>query len=375
LNGVLPATLISFLENSQIIKVGCAVQQDLDRLAKETKCGPFRGGLDLAQLAKDLKVIPDARMGLADLCARLLGQKLEKPQTIQISNDWDNQNLSPAQVEYAALDALASLAIHTKLIQIQPHRCRRIVPPPRELYDAVSHVFQLYGPQNDSKTNNAQVWHDAKNVLKAIHLGLLSDPPGVQLYQMGIDKKSGLKIFRCARGANNPEGSIHNSLRNRMPKSGVSIRHAASRVKDYVFIHTLVVGTLNRSGTAYRGHYNVGVLNRLQLSLEDSPHPVPNAPMLKGWVNGNLYVDGGETIGIHPIPETTRGSADSISHSHPDDPQFKHAYLARQQNAKYAVITVHSVEEKMFFTELMQKLPVFNRPNDQPPDWKKGACE
>jgi hypothetical protein len=29
--------------------------------------------------------------------------------------------------------------------------------------------------------SNAQAWHGAKNVLKAIQLGLFSDPPGVQL--------------------------------------------------------------------------------------------------------------------------------------------------------------------------------------------------
>ncbi|KAJ7090458.1 hypothetical protein C8R44DRAFT_750974 [Mycena epipterygia] len=138
-------------------------------------------------------------------------------------------------------------------------RCRQTVPPPDKLYDAVNEVFKVYGPQKDSKTNlplfNAQAWNDAKNVLKAIKLGLLSDPPGVQLYyQMYIEKKINLPILRCARGTNNPEGAIHKNLRDRMPKSGTSIRHAAARIKDYVFVHNLVVGTLNRSGKIF--HWN-----------------------------------------------------------------------------------------------------------------------
>ncbi|KAJ7681120.1 hypothetical protein B0H17DRAFT_943362, partial [Mycena rosella] len=493
--------------------------------------GHFKG-VDLARLAKNSGVISDARMGLSDLCARVLGEKLEKPSHLQISQEWDNMNLSAEQLEYAALDALASLAIYTRLMQAQPagktsdttlpgalvsvhnadshliahgiissnispllgaspvtktrvritisnvlvpaalvplhnkqvlgsfgpapfdlvwtrshvwtwapdspdegnrhptiseqgfrlsfgialrdailipvtedkeridkflrtknsswdkelqfnarwlwKRCRR-VHPPKQLYDAVSRVYQLYGPQKDAKTKlplfNAKAWHDAKNVLKAIHLGPLSDPPGVQLYfQMGLDKKNGnLPILRCTRGTKNPEGAVHNSLHARMPKSGVGIRHAASRVTDYVFIHNLVVGTLNRSGKMYKGHYNVEVLNRLQLLLEKARHLVLNAPIMKGWVNGELYTPGNERIGILPVPESSRNTGEIISYNDSTDSKFKHAYLAKQQGTKYAVITVHSVEEKLHFSELMKKLPAFNRPNDQPPDWKQGS--
>ncbi|KAJ7664273.1 hypothetical protein B0H17DRAFT_952109, partial [Mycena rosella] len=626
--GQLPAPLLAFLATGQIIKAGRNVKQDLARLAKEAGVEAFSGGVDLARLAKDLGVISDARMGLPDLCARVLGEKLEKPNHIQISQEWDNVDLSAEQVEYAALDALASLAIYTRLVKTQPagkisettlpgtpvsvhntdghpiargiiskntsplagsspvtktriritisevlvpaalvslhnkqplmsfgpapfdivctrsniwtrvddspdgmtgnpsihiggalsdpiidpellqfltenaedtidtatnwmnevdgqtpsetelgvlngdvdqtalkaaldlndpefstwsaeirsrvimdvwhamarvrvskehgfrlsfgialrdailipvpedkeridkylrtknsswdkelqfnarwlwKRCRRVVPPPKQLYDAVSRVYQLYGPQKDAKTKlplfNAQAWHDAKNVLKAIHLGLLSDPPGVPLYfQMGIDKRHGnLPILRCGRGTNNPEGAVHHSLRDRMPKSGVGIRHAASRVTDYVFIHNLVVGTLNRSGKMYKGHYNVEVLNRLQLLLEKARHCVPNAPILMGWVNGDLYIQGNEAVGILPLPESSRNIGEILSYHEPTDSKFKHAYLAKQQGTKYAVITVHSVEEKLCFSELMKTLPAFNRPNNQPPDWKQGS--
>ncbi|KAJ7754059.1 hypothetical protein B0H16DRAFT_1833181 [Mycena metata] len=260
-------------------------------------------------------------------------------------------------------------------------RCRRVVPPPAELYHAVSQVYMLYGPQKDTKTKmplfNAQAWHDAKNVLKAIKLGLLSDPPGVQVYfQMGVDRKNNanLPVYRCARGTTTVEGGIHHSLRTRMPKSGTSIRHAAARIKDYVFIHNLVVGTLNRTGHMYRGHYNVEVLNRLQVSLELARHLIPNAPILRGWINGDLYIQGEERIGILPLPEVTRNAAGILRHVELTDSKFKHAYLAKQQGTKYAVITVHSVEEKLHFTKMMQNFVPFNIPN-KPPDWTQGALQ
>jgi hypothetical protein len=232
----------------------------------------------------------------------------------------------------------------------------------------VNKVFQLYCPQKDSKTNlplfNAQAWNDTKNVLKAIKLGLLSDPPGFQLYfQMYIEQKTNLPILRCGRGTNNPEGAIHKNLKDRMPKSGTSIRHAAARIKDYVFIHNLVVGTVNRSGKMYQGHYNVEVLNRLQISLESARHLVPNAPILRGWINGDLYIQGGETVGILALPEKTRNMAGILAHNPSTDSEFKHAYLAAQQGTKYAVMAVHSVEEKMHFTKMMQTFPGFCLPN------------
>ncbi|KAJ6535246.1 ribonuclease H-like domain-containing protein [Mycena vulgaris] len=118
-NGKLPAALISFLSNDQIIKAGRAVEQDLRRLAKESNSGPFQGALDIAKLAKESRVISDARTSLADLCARILGKTLKKPTDIRISKSWNNATLSTAQTEYAALDALASLYIYTRLVTTQ----------------------------------------------------------------------------------------------------------------------------------------------------------------------------------------------------------------------------------------------------------------
>lgn len=47
------------------------------------------------------------RCGLAALVSALGGPVLAKPKTIQVSN-WAKKDLSPRQIEYAALDAYAS---------------------------------------------------------------------------------------------------------------------------------------------------------------------------------------------------------------------------------------------------------------------------
>ena len=120
-------------------------------------------------------------------------------------------------------------------------------PPPELLYSLVKEVFSSYGPLLDSEKKqplfNAQAWKDARNVLKVIQSGLLSDPPNIPLYyQIGVDKKhANLPLYRCVRGTNSVEGGVHHSGRRRLPISGVSARHASTRLHDFVLMHNLVV--------------------------------------------------------------------------------------------------------------------------------------
>jgi hypothetical protein len=107
-------------------------------------------------------------------------------------------------------------------------------------------LFQKYGPLKDAQTGlplfNAQAWKVAKNILELIKAGYISDPPGVPLYYViGIAKKSGLPIYRCWRGTNFTEGGVHRPIRHSLPIGGVSVRHTANRLKDFVFRHNMLV--------------------------------------------------------------------------------------------------------------------------------------
>lgn len=145
-------------------------------------------------------------------------------------------------------------------------RCRRTIPPPDELYDAVKTVFNTYRPLKDAKSQdplfNSAAWEDAKNVLALIKLGLLSDPPGIPLYfRKATDSKTHLPLYRCCRGSNSVEGGVHQNIRRRLPISGVSPRHAATRLKDYVLLHNLVVSdsAASRFGKGIRTPYGLQV--------------------------------------------------------------------------------------------------------------------
>ena len=259
-------------------------------------------------------------------------------------------------------------------------RCRRIIPPPDKLFKAVQEVYAIYGPLKDAKTSkplfSPSAWKDARNILKAIKAGLLSDPPGISLHvQVGIDNDHGkLPIYRCLRGTNATEGGIHLSIRHWLSISGASPHHASAQLHDYVYVHNLVVGTKNRTGKTYRGHYDIELTNQLQVLLSDTTIQllVPDAPVMKGWINGDLYIPGNERIGILPVPDQLCSIAEIASYSHIDDQDFKHSFLAQQQGTKYAVMAVHTQAERAQFKRFLQEHPAFNQSGNQP-NWKLGA--
>ncbi|KAJ3777917.1 hypothetical protein FB446DRAFT_699599 [Lentinula raphanica] len=116
----LPTVLKQLLCNPRILKVGRNVAIDLKYLEQATSspANSFVGAVDLARLAKERLVIKCATMGLADLCACTLGKRLNKNVSERVSALWENETLTRTQIEYAALDAYASLRIYEQLMLI-----------------------------------------------------------------------------------------------------------------------------------------------------------------------------------------------------------------------------------------------------------------
>lgn len=255
---------------------------------------------------------------------------------------------------------------------------RHTVPPPDQLYDLVANIFKTYGSLKDSLTGqplfNASAWKSAKNILKLIEAGYLSDPPGISLYyEAGLDrKKDGLTVWRCVRGTNSTEGGIHHSIRAAFPDSSISARHAVNRLSDFQLYHNLKVGTKNRTGQVFEGHTDIWTYDELQILVERMRDLVPKSYTIKGWTNGQLYSSTTDvTAGILPIPvqiQTKSGMLPAIQGDVQE--KKKHKYLALRQGTQHAVIAVHTTEEKALFSKLMREDPCFNRDN-QDPDWKE----
>ncbi|KAJ7018412.1 hypothetical protein C8F04DRAFT_977319 [Mycena alexandri] len=108
---------VNLLCSSQVIKAGRQVNGDLQRLAVAAGYAPtyFCGALDLAAFAKDRFLITKATLSLADIFAVIFHQCLPKNDTERVSSNWSDQELSDAQLEYAARDAYASLLLYHEI--------------------------------------------------------------------------------------------------------------------------------------------------------------------------------------------------------------------------------------------------------------------
>ncbi|KAF5346602.1 hypothetical protein D9758_013482 [Tetrapyrgos nigripes] len=111
----LPQQLIIFLHEKHIIKVICGVNHDLQALAKEAGCDTFSGGLELSSFAKEHFLISEACASLEDLTAVLLHQCLKKNNGECISSNWNEEQLTSAQLCYAAIDVYVSLVLYNKI--------------------------------------------------------------------------------------------------------------------------------------------------------------------------------------------------------------------------------------------------------------------
>ncbi len=101
--------ITSFLADSSVKKVGVAIHDDVKGL-NEIK--PFEAGafIELQDLVKEYGI---RSSGLKKLTAIILGYRISKRQ--QISN-WEIEELSGAQIKYAATDAWTCHQIYERLI-------------------------------------------------------------------------------------------------------------------------------------------------------------------------------------------------------------------------------------------------------------------
>ncbi|KAG6835921.1 hypothetical protein H0H93_013330 [Arthromyces matolae] len=250
-------------------------------------------------------------------------------------------------------------------------RCKRIIPPAEQLFPLVKRVFETFGPLKDAKTGlplfNSAAWAVAKNILLLIQNGHLSDPPDIPLYyQLGIDAKTGLPLYRCMRGTNMTEGGVHTHLRSRLPCSGVSVRHTQCSLLDFIIRHNLLVGTFNSTGKRYVGHYSIWITNKLQEMLALVQHMLICPPQIHGWVNGNLYLQTNEVAGILPIPvavQTQAAMGRYIASAHGKQP---HYFLASMQGTRKPVLPVHNSQERKLFHDFMSGNNGFNHPTTGP---------
>jgi len=103
-----PGKLIELMMDEEILKVGSGLTDDLRRMRSDFQFEPG-GFLDLQQYVEAFKI---GEKGLKKLAAIVLRKRISKSQ--QVSN-WDAEELTEAQIRYAATDAWICLEIYNTL--------------------------------------------------------------------------------------------------------------------------------------------------------------------------------------------------------------------------------------------------------------------
>lgn len=103
-----PAELLKLLSNEIPLKIGLGLQDDLRRLRADYQFSP-QGFLDLQHYVKAYHI---DELGLKKISGIVLNRRISKSQ--QVSN-WDADELTEAQLRYAATDAWICLMIYYRL--------------------------------------------------------------------------------------------------------------------------------------------------------------------------------------------------------------------------------------------------------------------
>ncbi len=108
----LPQCLVRLLEDKTIMKIGLSWHDDLRSLRqrKSFQAGTF---FDLQDIAEQMGIQDKS---LQKLYANIFGQKIAKGQ--QLSN-WEADNLSEAQMLYAATDAWACIQLYKEMMRMK----------------------------------------------------------------------------------------------------------------------------------------------------------------------------------------------------------------------------------------------------------------
>ena len=100
-----PGDLVRIFEDPSILKVGAAIRDDIKDLQKLRKFNAA-GFEDISTIASENGV---RQIGAKNLTAIFLGKRISKAQ--QTSN-WEREQLTPAQLDYAATDAFLGLKVY-----------------------------------------------------------------------------------------------------------------------------------------------------------------------------------------------------------------------------------------------------------------------
>ncbi len=109
-----PPALLKLLESKSVQKIGVGIRDDIRGLNKLARIKPG-GFVDLQDVVKSLEINVLSLRGLA---AMVLNVRISKRQRL---SNWEADQLTNSQIDYAATDAWAALMIFKELVYLEPN--------------------------------------------------------------------------------------------------------------------------------------------------------------------------------------------------------------------------------------------------------------
>lgn len=109
----LSPTIIRILQSAAVLKIGAAIRDDIRGLQKVKRYKPA-GFIDLQSIVGDWGI---ESLSVKKMAAIVLGIKVSKAQRL---SNWDALQLTPSQIDYAAVDAWVCREIFVRLKSMAP---------------------------------------------------------------------------------------------------------------------------------------------------------------------------------------------------------------------------------------------------------------
>lgn len=233
-------------------------------------------------------------------------------------------------------------------------RVRRYIPEPTVLEARLLNFWNKWGQVSADGPNQphrqlfgSDAQNTFKNMIKAVQADQISDPPGIDLFELERTDRYGLPIYRCKRGTNRNE-SFHNKLNEGAITENASIEWGDHITAVSAYEHNVDNATA-RKALPFFGHtelWNIDKVQALSAAVLGEPHYKDYAPI-------NTFDLRGETTGVTKV-----FSHDTSQQLVPDGAtpwtQYRgdKKYLSDRTGSLIPAFPVHTKEERQLFRDI-----------------------
>ena len=234
-------------------------------------------------------------------------------------------------------------------------RVRRYIPSPLTLMSRFMEVIRIFAHQRDSESNlplfSGKTFKSAESMLEHIASGCLSDPPGEPLYFVRkFDEKARLNIYRCVRGTNSVEGSIHQKLLDKCATYNASPQFGDALMAAFRHRHNEKSSRRNRRNYPNVGHFDTWIVDDIQWYLEEL-HMFQH--MSPDWCSAKSFKPTSQRYGFAPLGDIRNVGLMPFEGNRQLKPTTLQ-FLSQEMCTKYPILPVSTREERTFFKECLR---------------------